>query len=132
MDASGLQGQLIDFDEAKSCWSVATFGAEIVEVAESSLRRWRAGLDRIRARPLTAEDLQDYDVTLGPASDVQVMGAELTERLSEQGCALEIRAELVELVAARYAVCKLFVSVEDLEEMSRTAERWGSFLFAPC
>ena len=23
-------------------------------------------------------------------------------------------------------MCKLFVSVEDLEEMSRTAERWGS------
>ena len=89
MDASGLQGQLIDFDELKSCWTVATFGAEIVEVAESSLRRWLLDALSTRGvslRPLSAEELQDYDVTLGPASDTQVMGAELTGRLSEQGC----------------------------------------------
>eukprot|EP00913_Durusdinium_trenchii_P005570 g5190.t1 len=75
-DVNGQQGQLIEFNEEKGEWTVATFNADIVAAAESSLR------------PLTAEDLQDYDITLGPASDTGVMGAELTERLSDQGYAV--------------------------------------------
>lgn len=94
-DVNGQQGQLIEFDEARNEWTIATFSADIVAAEESCIR------------PLTSDDLQDYDITLGPASDTGVMGAELTERLSDQG----------------YAVCKLFVAPDDLEEMARTADR---------
>eukprot|EP00435_Cladocopium_sp_Y103_P034524 s684_g8.t3 len=94
-DVNGQQGQLIEFDEEKSEWTIATFSADIVAAQESCIR------------PLTADDLQDYDITLGPASDTGVMGAELTDRLSDQG----------------YAVCRLFVAPDDLEEMARTADR---------
>eukprot|EP00438_Fugacium_kawagutii_P006138 Skav234013 [mRNA] locus=scaffold3484:107977:115205:- [translate_table: standard] len=92
---SGQQGQLIEFDEAANEWSIALFSADIVAAEESCIR------------PLSAADLQDYDIALGPASDTGVMGAELTERLSDQG----------------YAVCRLFVAPDDLEEMARTADR---------
>ncbi|CAE6920816.1 ppsA [Symbiodinium natans] len=58
-------------------------------------------------RPLSAEDLQDCDIALGPASDTGVMGAELTDNLSQKG----------------YALCKLFIAPEDLTEMVSTADR---------
>ncbi|CAE8627351.1 unnamed protein product, partial [Polarella glacialis] len=55
-EVNGQQGQLTEWDEEKGQWTVATFGADMVAVPESCLR------------PLVAEDLQDYDITLGPAS----------------------------------------------------------------
>lgn len=94
-DFNGHQGQLVEWNDETSQWTVATFAAEMVSVAESSLRA------------LTAEDLKDYDITLGPASDTGVMGAEITDALSQKG----------------YALCKLFVAPDDLQEMTATADR---------
>jgi len=94
-DFNAQKGQLTEYNEASGEWTVATFAAEMVSVAESCLR------------PLTAEDVLDYDITLGPASDPGVMGAEITDRLSQSG----------------HALCKLFVAPEDLQEMVSVADR---------
>ncbi|CAE7719331.1 ppsA [Symbiodinium microadriaticum] len=94
-DFNGQQGQLIEFSDETGEWTVATFSADMVSVPESNIR------------PLTTDDLADCDIALGPASDTGVMGAELTDSLSQKG----------------YALCKLFVAPEDLTEMANTADR---------
>mmetsp|Transcript_83639 Transcript_83639/g.241990 ORF Transcript_83639/g.241990 Transcript_83639/m.241990 type:complete len:944 (-) Transcript_83639:201-3032(-) len=94
-DVNGQRGQLASFDEQTGQWTVATFGATMVSVREECLR------------PLGASDVEGFDIALGPASSMPVMGAELSDQLSKKG----------------YVVCKLFISPEDLQDMVATADR---------
>jgi polyketide synthase-associated protein len=95
VEASGQMGQVTEWDEATGKWTVATFAANMVSLEEKCLR------------PLITADVEDFDVALGPASDVNVLGAELADNLARKGSAL----------------CKLFVAPGDLTEMVTTAEK---------
>eukprot|EP00421_Protoceratium_reticulatum_P014240 CAMPEP_0168389720 /NCGR_PEP_ID=MMETSP0228-20121227/17107_1 /TAXON_ID=133427 /ORGANISM="Protoceratium reticulatum, Strain CCCM 535 (=CCMP 1889)" /LENGTH=170 /DNA_ID=CAMNT_0008402997 /DNA_START=40 /DNA_END=549 /DNA_ORIENTATION=- len=95
IQVSGQRGQLTEYDDETGRWSVATFGANMVCVAEDGLR------------PLTTEDVRDFDIALGPASNPDVMGKELVDWLARKG----------------HALCRLFVAPEDLESMVSTADR---------
>mmetsp|Transcript_43343 Transcript_43343/g.114654 ORF Transcript_43343/g.114654 Transcript_43343/m.114654 type:complete len:938 (+) Transcript_43343:82-2895(+) len=94
-DVNGQMGQVTEFDSETGSWKVATFGAALVAVGQGNLR------------PLSAEELQDLDVVLGPASDPEVMGSEITDSLKQKG----------------HAICKVFMSPEDMESMCSTADR---------
>jgi len=94
-DVNGQMGQVREYDAGKDEWTVATFAARLVRVKEANLR------------PLESEDLADLDIVLGPASDPEVMGSELAEALKQRG----------------HAICKVFISPEDLENMAATADR---------
>jgi len=95
VQAGGQKGQLTEFDEETGKWTVATFGASMVSVKEELLR------------PLATEDVADFDLALGPASNSDVMGQELTDWLARKG----------------HVLCKLFVAPEDLTGMLSTADR---------
>nr|AQS99289.1 type I polyketide synthase [Gambierdiscus excentricus] len=95
VQVSGEKGQVTEYDEETGKWMVATFGATMVTVAEDLLR------------PLTADDVKDFDLVLGPASNAEIMGQELTEHLARKG----------------HVLCKLFVAPEDLVSMVATADR---------
>jgi polyketide synthase-associated protein len=95
VEANGQKGQLTEWDEATSKWTVATFSADMVALEETYLR------------PLTTADVQGFDVALGPASDLSVLGTEIADALARQG----------------HALCKLFVSPGDLQEMQSTADK---------
>ena len=63
-------------------------------------------------------------------SDTGVMGAELTDSLSQKGCAKapmnalsSLNWQSGSLCHGRYALCKLFIAPEDLTEMVSTADR---------
>lgn len=94
-DVNGQRGQLTEWDEQGQQWMVATFGASMVSIKEECLR------------PLTAADVEGFDIALGPASNMQVMGTELATHLSRKGSAL----------------CKLFISPDDLQDMVAAADR---------
>mmetsp|Transcript_58063 Transcript_58063/g.186553 ORF Transcript_58063/g.186553 Transcript_58063/m.186553 type:complete len:941 (+) Transcript_58063:54-2876(+) len=95
LQVSGQKGQLTEFDEDTGKWSVATFGASMISVGEDSLR------------PLTTADVMDFDIALGPASNSDIMGQELTDWLARKG----------------HVLCKLFIAPEDLAAMVSTADR---------
>lgn len=95
VQVSGQKGQLTEFEEETGKWTVATFGASMVSVKEDLLR------------PLTTEDVKEFDLVLGPASNSEVMGQELTDWLARKG----------------HVLCKLFIAPEDLVGMVSTAER---------
>lgn len=96
-EAVGERGQLLAWDAAGGHWSIATFGARTVAATEDVLR------------PLDSSDLETlgFDIALGPMSDMEVMGAELTDNLAQKG----------------FAVCKLFMSPDDLGDMISSADR---------
>lgn len=91
----GQRGQLVDWKEDAGHWIAVTYGASLVAVREEQIR------------PLNFEEVQEFDIVLGPASSPQVMGRELTDTVSRKG----------------FALCKLFVSAADLEDMVSTSDR---------
>jgi polyketide synthase-associated protein len=74
---------------------VATFDADMVPIREENLKA------------LGINDMEGIDMVLGPRSDPEVMGEQITTAIVEKGI----------------AVCKLFVSPEDLQSMVATAEK---------
>jgi len=94
-DVNGVRGQVVKWYEDAGHWMVATFDADMVPIKEQHLR------------PLTIDDVDGYDMVLGPRSDQQIMGEQITMAIVEKGI----------------AVCKLFVAPDDLEAMVATAER---------
>mmetsp|Transcript_58665 Transcript_58665/g.110400 ORF Transcript_58665/g.110400 Transcript_58665/m.110400 type:complete len:942 (+) Transcript_58665:64-2889(+) len=89
VNANGKKGQLVLWNEESKEWVVATFDALMVPVKEEFLRA------------LGTADIEEFDVALGPRSDPEVMGEEITDLLAMSGAAL----------------CKLFIAPEDLEGM---------------
>lgn len=94
-EVTGIKGQLVEWNEEIAMWTVATFSASMVCVAEANLR------------PLNSEDVSDYDITLGPASDMEIMGSEITATLAQKG----------------YCLAKLFLDPVDMQDMLATADR---------
>lgn len=92
-ELNGQLAQLTQYDEASSKWTLVTFGADMFALEEYFLR------------PLAAGDVEGFDVFLGPASDQNVLGNEIVGLIANQG----------------HAVCKVFVSQEDLDGMLNTA-----------
>mmetsp|Transcript_5422 Transcript_5422/g.11435 ORF Transcript_5422/g.11435 Transcript_5422/m.11435 type:complete len:963 (+) Transcript_5422:81-2969(+) len=91
----GQRGQITEWDEESGSWMVATFGANMLAVKENQLR------------PLVSADVEDFDIVLGPASKPEVMTSEITDALARKG----------------HALCKLFISPDDLEAMVTVAEK---------
>merc|ERR1740130_632159 len=81
---------------------VATFDADMVPIKEEQLKA------------LNIEDVSDFDMALGPRSDPEIMGDQISTALVEKGI----------------AICKLFVAPDDLEAMVATADKAiGDFNF---
>mmetsp|Transcript_28568 Transcript_28568/g.62136 ORF Transcript_28568/g.62136 Transcript_28568/m.62136 type:complete len:923 (-) Transcript_28568:57-2825(-) len=96
----GARGQLLSWDSSRQEWSLATFQATTRYAKEPDLRA------------LETADIGSlgFDVALGPMSDHEVMGAELSENLTSKG----------------FAVCQLFLSSSDLDDMVGAADRMAS------
>jgi polyketide synthase-associated protein len=93
-DVNGAKGQVVKWYEDAGQWMVATFDADMVLIEEQHLKA------------LTIEDVEGFDLALGPRSDPSVMGEHIATAIVEKGI----------------AVCKLFVSPDDLEGLLSTAE----------
>eukprot|EP00406_Dinophysis_acuminata_P048654 CAMPEP_0179302604 /NCGR_PEP_ID=MMETSP0797-20121207/48152_1 /TAXON_ID=47934 /ORGANISM="Dinophysis acuminata, Strain DAEP01" /LENGTH=922 /DNA_ID=CAMNT_0021012143 /DNA_START=56 /DNA_END=2824 /DNA_ORIENTATION=- len=106
VEVNGQQGQLTEWSESESKWTVTLFGTDTVVAAADSVK------------PLAQADIDGFDVVLGPASDLGKIGAGLSDAILRNGC----------------AKCRLFVAPEDLEGMVTTADRCaeeGSFTRLP-
>lgn len=106
VDANGRRGQLVLWSEDSQEWVVATFDALMVPVKEEFLRA------------LGTADIEGFDVALGPRSDPEVMGEEISDLLAMSGAAL----------------CKLFIAPDDLEGMKAVGSKCleaGDFVRLP-
>eukprot|EP00929_Paragymnodinium_shiwhaense_P082637 TRINITY_DN43658_c0_g1_i1.p1 TRINITY_DN43658_c0_g1~~TRINITY_DN43658_c0_g1_i1.p1 ORF type:complete len:957 (+),score=200.09 TRINITY_DN43658_c0_g1_i1:199-3069(+) len=103
-DVTGQWGQLVECEQSggEPLWLVATLQGAIVPAHERSLRAL-ATKDVDAAPP-------GFDVVLGPRSELEVLGGNLAELLQSRG----------------YALCKIFASPSDLENMVSTAMRGAS------
>mmetsp|Transcript_69850 Transcript_69850/g.151953 ORF Transcript_69850/g.151953 Transcript_69850/m.151953 type:complete len:944 (+) Transcript_69850:53-2884(+) len=95
VEVGGHKGQVMGRTDDSRSWVVTTFGSRTVAVEEERLRL------------LTTNDVEDYDVVLGPRSDHMVVGSIITDALQQRG----------------YARCRLFVAEEDLEAAANVAKR---------
>jgi len=105
-ELNGARGQIVKWCEDQGHWMVATFDALMVPAKEQNLKS------------LNFKDVADYDIALGPRSDPTVMGEEITSALVLNGI----------------AVCKLFMSPDDMESMVATADKAiedGNFVRLP-
>lgn len=104
--ANGAKGQVVKWFEEPGHWMVATFDADMLPIKEQHLR------------PLSIEDVDGFDMVLGPRSNPAVMGEEIASAIVEKGV----------------AVCKLFLAPDDLKDMGETAQKAiksGDFLRLP-
>lgn len=105
-DLNGARGQVVKWLDDDGHWMVATFDALMVPVKEQNLK------------PLKFEHVEEYDIALGPRSDPAVMGEEITSAVLLKGV----------------AVCKLFMSPDDMESMLSVADQAigdGNFVRLP-
>lgn len=94
-DVNGKRGQLVKWYEQEGYWMLATFEAELVPITEKYLKA------------LSIDDVDGFDMALGPRSDPAIMGEQITAAIVEKGI----------------AVCKLFIAPDDMEGMVTTADR---------
>jgi len=94
-DVSGEKGQIVMYSYESGHYLVATFNSSMVAVKEDALRA------------LTTEDISDFDVVVGPASNARVLGAAVSSNIQAKG----------------FSLCKLFLSPEDLSGMMETAAK---------
>nr|AIW63288.1 polyketide synthase AS3D904 [Azadinium spinosum] len=95
VDLNGMKAQLVSFDKVSEKWIAATFDGSMITV------------DTKYIRALKGEELTSYDFVFGPKSDFDTVGSELSAVLSSKG----------------YAVMKLFVANEDVDDMLSVAKR---------
>lgn len=95
VDLNGDSAQLLHFDKALNKWLAATFSGRTIAI------------DGQHVRPVTSEAVRKYDFVLGPKSDYELSGQEITQALALKG----------------YAVVKLIVAEEDAQQMLDVAKR---------
>eukprot|EP00434_Breviolum_minutum_P037513 symbB.v1.2.033263.t1/scaffold4108.1/size44571/2 len=95
VDLNGDKAQLLHFDKDLNKWIAATFSGRTIAINDQHVT------------PVTAEDVSKYDFVLGPKSDYELSGAEITSALALKG----------------YALIKLIVAEEDAAQMLEVAKR---------
>ncbi|CAJ1390208.1 unnamed protein product [Effrenium voratum] len=95
VDLNGTSAQLVHFDRQLQKWIAATFSGRTIAIEEKHLK------------PVTSEAVRKYDFVLGPKSDYEISGQEITRALALKG----------------YALVKLIVAEEDAMAMLDVAKR---------
>lgn len=92
---SDAKAQLVEFSREENKWIAETFDGRTVTADDRTIRVLEAG------------DIGPYDFVMGPRSDPDVMGKDLTDTVLNKG----------------YATIKVFVSDEGTEEAMNTASK---------
>ncbi|CAE7231993.1 ppsC [Symbiodinium pilosum] len=95
VDLNGTSAQLVQYDKAAKKWIAATFSGRMIAIDQKNIR------------PVQSEAVQKYDFVLGPKSDYEISGQEITRALATKG----------------YALVKLIVAEEDAAEMVSVAQQ---------
>mmetsp|Transcript_59827 Transcript_59827/g.110771 ORF Transcript_59827/g.110771 Transcript_59827/m.110771 type:complete len:942 (+) Transcript_59827:80-2905(+) len=94
-DVNGERAQLLEYDSDIQKWVAATFNGMMLTVDSKFLR------------PLSIEDVANYDFVLGPKANWQVLGESIAQTLSSKG----------------YVVLKAFMAQDDVANAIDTVQR---------